>query len=78
MNVLEVRFVGLPLLIDSPDFSSAAPSPVALTSTGRPPWTGNNTACSLSQYSNAVYVLDADASNPGVRLALFGVDVFNG
>jgi hypothetical protein len=44
-----------------------APNPQALTSAGRPPWTGNNTACSLAQYNNALYVLDADAANPGVR-----------
>jgi len=45
--------------------SWSSPNPQALTSAGRPPWTGNNTACSLAQYNNALYVLDADAANPG-------------
>jgi hypothetical protein len=45
---------------------NAAPTPKALTTQGRPPWTGNNTICALSQYSNALYVLDADSANPGV------------
>lgn len=36
----------------------------ALTTTGRPPFTGNNTQCFLSQYEGALYILDADAANP--------------
>jgi hypothetical protein len=36
----------------------------ALSPTGRPPFTGNNTQCFLSQFENAIYILDADASNP--------------
>ncbi|KAJ9126248.1 hypothetical protein QFC24_001974 [Naganishia onofrii] len=41
-----------------------SPTASPLTTTGRPPWTGNNTQCFLSQYNNAMYVLNADASNP--------------
>ncbi|GHJ89848.1 hypothetical protein NliqN6_6250 [Naganishia liquefaciens] len=41
-----------------------SPSPTTLTTSGRPPWTGNNTQCFLSQFNNAMYVLDADASAP--------------
>ncbi|ORY29526.1 hypothetical protein BCR39DRAFT_495391 [Naematelia encephala] len=44
--------------------SWASPSPQTLTTTGRPPWTGNDTQCLLSQYNNAMYVLNADAANP--------------
>lgn len=44
-----------------------APSPEPLTKTGRPPWTGNNTLCSLSQWANSLYVLDADKDHPEVR-----------
>jgi len=35
-----------------------------LTNTGRPPFDGVNTQCFLSQYENAVYVIDGDQSNP--------------
>ncbi|KAJ9101629.1 hypothetical protein QFC20_005158 [Naganishia adeliensis] len=41
-----------------------SPSASTLTTTGRPPWTGNNTQCFLSQYNNAMYVLNADAAAP--------------
>lgn len=43
--------------------SWGSPNPTTLTSTGRPPWTGNNTQCLLSQYNNAMYVLGGDASD---------------
>jgi len=35
-----------------------------ITASGRPPFDGNNTACFLSQYTNAIYVLDGDKSSP--------------
>lgn len=35
-----------------------------LTTTGRPPFNGPNTSCYLSQYSNALYVLNADTTQP--------------
>lgn len=34
------------------------------------PWTGNNTQCFLSQYNNAMYVLNADAAAPSVSTEL--------
>lgn len=40
-----------------------APTAQTLTTTGRPPWTGNTTQCLLSQYNNALYVLGGDASD---------------
>jgi len=43
--------------------SWAQPNVTPLTSTGRPPWTGNNTQCLLSEYNNAMYVTGADASD---------------
>ncbi|KAF8315328.1 hypothetical protein DL93DRAFT_2057245 [Clavulina sp. PMI_390] len=42
----------------------AGGSAKALTTTGRPPFTGSNLQCFLSQYENSFYLLDADASNP--------------
>ncbi|KIL62237.1 hypothetical protein M378DRAFT_179751 [Amanita muscaria Koide BX008] len=35
-----------------------------ITTSGRPPFNGANTTCYLSQYTNAIYVLGADSSNP--------------
>ncbi|KAK2465624.1 hypothetical protein APHAL10511_002516 [Amanita phalloides] len=35
-----------------------------ITASGRPPFNGANTTCYLSQYTNAVYVMGADSSNP--------------
>ncbi|KAI9632354.1 uncharacterized protein MKK02DRAFT_40655 [Dioszegia hungarica] len=43
--------------------SWAQPQVTPLTSTGRPPWTGNTTQCLLSQFNNAMYVVGADASD---------------
>ncbi|KAK0203971.1 hypothetical protein DFS33DRAFT_1374294 [Desarmillaria ectypa] len=35
-----------------------------ITTSGRPPFDGTNTTCYLSQFYNAIYVLNADSSNP--------------
>ncbi|TFK47561.1 hypothetical protein OE88DRAFT_1705708 [Heliocybe sulcata] len=35
-----------------------------ITTSGRPPFDGSNTTCYLSQFYNAVYVMNGDASNP--------------
>jgi len=35
-----------------------------ITTSGRPPFNGANATCYLSQYTNAVYVMGADSSNP--------------
>jgi len=35
-----------------------------ITTTGRPPFNGVNTTCYLSQFTNAIYVLNADSANP--------------
>ncbi|KAH8110314.1 hypothetical protein DFH11DRAFT_1804682 [Phellopilus nigrolimitatus] len=35
-----------------------------ITASGRPPFDGSNTTCFLAQFFNAVYVLNADKSNP--------------
>lgn len=32
--------------------------------TSRPPWTGNRTQCFTNQFTNGLYVLNADESNP--------------
>ncbi|ADV25379.1 hypothetical protein I315_05247 [Cryptococcus gattii Ru294] len=41
----------------------SSPSTTPLSTTGRPPWTGNNTQCILSQTNNAMYVIGADSDN---------------
>ncbi|CAD6585875.1 MAG: hypothetical protein TREMPRED_004267 [Tremellales sp. Tagirdzhanova-0007] len=41
----------------------ASPNPQTLTTTGRPPWTGNSSQCLLAQNNNAMYVLGADSSD---------------
>lgn len=43
--------------------SWGSPNPTTLTTSGRPPWTGNATQCFLSQFNNAMYVLGADESD---------------
>jgi len=35
-----------------------------ITASGRPPFNGANTACFLSQYTNAIYVTNGDSSSP--------------
>ncbi|KAJ3721417.1 hypothetical protein DFJ43DRAFT_684085 [Lentinula guzmanii] len=35
-----------------------------ITASGRPPFDGSNTTCYLSQFYNAIYVLNGDSSNP--------------
>ncbi|KAF8632874.1 hypothetical protein AX17_004722 [Amanita inopinata Kibby_2008] len=35
-----------------------------ITTNGRPPFNGAETTCYLSQYTNAIYVMGADSSNP--------------
>ncbi|KAI9353408.1 hypothetical protein DFJ73DRAFT_642336, partial [Zopfochytrium polystomum] len=42
----------------------ASPSLTLLPSAGRPPFNGANTQCFLTQFYNAMYVLNGDASNP--------------
>ncbi|KAL1410226.1 hypothetical protein Q8F55_004231 [Vanrija albida] len=46
-----------------PSSSWSSPSPKPLSSVGRPPWTGTNSQCLLSQSNNAVYVIGADAAD---------------
>jgi len=38
--------------------------PTDITKSGRPPFNGANTTCYLSEYTNAIYVIGADTSNP--------------
>lgn len=45
---------------------NAEPAVTPLTTTGRPPWTGNNTICLHGGYVDVLYVFDSDSSNPGV------------
>ncbi|KAF8503018.1 hypothetical protein BU17DRAFT_58622 [Hysterangium stoloniferum] len=42
-----------------------------ITTTGRPPFDGQQTTCYLAQFFNAIYVLDGDQSNPSA------VHIFN-
>ncbi|OXB33434.1 hypothetical protein LQV05_001839 [Cryptococcus neoformans] len=41
----------------------SSPSTTPLSTSGRPPWTGNNTQCILSQTNNAMYVIGADSDD---------------
>ncbi|WWC87658.1 uncharacterized protein L201_002548 [Kwoniella dendrophila CBS 6074] len=41
----------------------AQPQTSALSTTGRPPWTGTNSQCIQSQTNNAMYVIGADSSD---------------
>ncbi|KAJ7750471.1 hypothetical protein DFH07DRAFT_746210 [Mycena maculata] len=43
--------------------SSSPGSATDITTTGRPPFNGNNTKCYLAEFFNAVYVLGADTAN---------------
>ncbi|OCF34632.1 hypothetical protein I316_03673 [Kwoniella heveanensis BCC8398] len=43
--------------------SWAQPSVSPLTTSGRPPWTGDNAQCILSQTNNAMYVVGGDSSD---------------
>ncbi|QRV82021.1 hypothetical protein RhiJN_10036 [Ceratobasidium sp. AG-Ba] len=40
------------------------PTGTVMPTTGRPPFDGPNTQCFTSEYFNAIYVLNADASQP--------------
>ncbi|KZT61714.1 hypothetical protein CALCODRAFT_349347 [Calocera cornea HHB12733] len=44
--------------------SWASPTSAAVATSGRPPFTGTNIQCFLSQYNNAIYILGADNANP--------------
>ncbi|THV04370.1 hypothetical protein K435DRAFT_851017 [Dendrothele bispora CBS 962.96] len=39
-------------------------TPTEITASGRPPFDGTNTTCYLAQFFNAIYVMNADSSNP--------------
>ncbi|KAK6907122.1 hypothetical protein I203_101111 [Kwoniella mangroviensis CBS 8507] len=41
----------------------SSPSTSTLSSSGRPPWTGTNSQCILSQTNNALYVVGSDSSD---------------
>ncbi|AAW45106.1 hypothetical protein CNBL2400 [Cryptococcus deneoformans B-3501A] len=41
----------------------SSPSTTPLSTSGRPPWTGNNTQCILSQTNNAMYVIGGDSDD---------------
>ncbi|KIY46912.1 hypothetical protein FISHEDRAFT_46334 [Fistulina hepatica ATCC 64428] len=45
-------------------WSSSSASATDITKDGRPPFTGTNVTCYLSEYTNAIYVLGADADSP--------------
>lgn len=45
-------------------WASGSPAPVDITTSGRPPFNSVNTTCYLSQFTNAIYVLNADSANP--------------
>ncbi|KZP28123.1 hypothetical protein FIBSPDRAFT_817717 [Athelia psychrophila] len=45
-------------------WASSTPGATDITTTGRPPFDGANTTCYLSQFTNAIYVINSDTANP--------------
>ncbi|KAK8861374.1 hypothetical protein IAR55_002193 [Kwoniella newhampshirensis] len=52
----------------------ASPSPSPLSTSGRPPWTGSNTQCILSQTNNAMYVIGGDSDLSKIYIYNFASD----
>jgi len=57
---------GKDALLGTQDKWGSTVNPTDITSNGRPPFDGPQTTCYLSQFLNAIYVLNADQSNPSV------------
>jgi len=63
-NLLAFGFNSKDYNVGTQDKWSAAGPPTDITTSGRPPFNSVNTTCYLSQYENAIYVLNADIANP--------------
>jgi hypothetical protein len=62
-NLLAFGFNGKDYSAGTQDMWSSG-TPTDITTTGRPPFNSVNTTCYLSQFTNAIYVLNADTANP--------------
>ncbi|WWD16720.1 hypothetical protein CI109_101151 [Kwoniella shandongensis] len=54
--------------------SWSSPNPTTLSTSGRPPWTGQNTQCILSQTNNAMYVIGGDSDLSKIYIYNFASD----
>lgn len=64
-NLLAFGFNGKDYNAGTQDaWTSSSGSLTDITTSGRPPFNAVNTTCYLSQFTNAIYVLNADTANP--------------
>ncbi|PPQ83693.1 hypothetical protein CVT24_001168, partial [Panaeolus cyanescens] len=63
-NLLAFGFNGKDYNAGTQDTWTSNTPPTDITTTGRPPFNSVNTTCYLSQFTNAIYVLNADTANP--------------
>ncbi|KAF8552492.1 hypothetical protein OG21DRAFT_1416053 [Imleria badia] len=63
-NLLAFGLDGKDWSAGTQDTWSASGQATDITANGRPSFDGTNTTCYLSQYTNAVYVLNGDSKNP--------------
>jgi len=63
-NLLAFGLNGKDFNAGTQDTWTGSGNAVDITSSGRPPFDGANTTCYLSQYSNAIYVLNGDSQSP--------------
>ncbi|PPQ96094.1 hypothetical protein CVT26_004726 [Gymnopilus dilepis] len=63
-NLLAFGFNGKDYNAGTQDTWTSSGAPTDITASGRPPFNSPNTTCYLSQFTNAIYVLNADSANP--------------
>jgi len=63
-NLLAFGFNGKDFNAGTQDTWTSSGTPTDITTSGRPPFNSVNTTCFLSQFTNAIYVLNADNANP--------------
>ncbi|KAF9043206.1 hypothetical protein BJ165DRAFT_1483332 [Panaeolus papilionaceus] len=63
-NLLAFGFNGKDYNAGTQDTWTSSSAPTDITTSGRPPFNAVNTTCYLSQFANAIYVLNADTANP--------------
>jgi len=63
-NLLAFGFNGKDYNAGTQDTWTGSGTPTDITTSGRPPFNSVNTTCYLSEFTNAIYVLNADTANP--------------
>ncbi|KAF8181611.1 hypothetical protein BJ912DRAFT_608465 [Pholiota molesta] len=63
-NLLAFGFNGKDYNAGTQDTWTTSTAPTDITAQGRPPFNSANTTCFLSEFTNAIYVLNADSANP--------------